>query len=313
MISHMADEGVVEGRTTASDAQVLSGGEHVGAALRAVREARGLAVEDVAALTRIRPAYVQALESLRLRDLPSRPFVIGYVRAYAQALGLSGDAAVGRFKADDPDTNDALGPPGGIGRFSQRRLRPLILAGLLILSAIIVWNLIRRVTLQGEDRPRAPLVTAAPIAATPKGPMTLGSPLPAPVESNAPPAYLTPGLESELSAGLPEGAISEEDPTLLDLGETFSPRGAIYGPDASGRLVLQARRPTTLIVWGPGRTAWFARPLATGEAYRVEPFRGLSFETVEGGVIAVYFEGRARGALPAGLTPSMVLTTAAKR
>lgn len=141
--------------------------------------------------------------------------------------------------------------------------------------------------------------------------MTLGAPLPAPVESNAPPPYLTPGLEAELAAAIPEGLRSTEDPTLLDLGDTFTPRGAIHGPPGGGRLVLQARRPTTLIVWGPDRAAWFARPLAAGEAYRVEPFRGLAFETVEGGVIAVYFGGQARGTLPAGLTPSMGLAQAA--
>jgi hypothetical protein len=126
------------------------------------------------------------------------------------------------------------------------------------------------------------------------------------VESNAPPPYLTPGLEAELSAALPGGLIATEDPTLLDLGETFAPRGRVHG--AAGRVVLQARRPTTLIVWGPDRSAWFARQLAAGEAYRTDPVPGLSFETVEAGVIAVYLDGRARGVLPAGITRGSALT-----
>jgi cytoskeleton protein RodZ len=130
--------------------------------------------------------------------------------------------------------------------------------------------------------------------------------LPAPVESNAPPHYLTPGLEAELSAALPPGMTASEDPTLLDLGETFTPRAAVHG--AAGRVVLQARRPTTLIVWGPDRSAWFARQLAAGEAYRTDPVAGLSFESVEAGVIAVYLDGQSRGVLPAGLTPASVLT-----
>lgn len=305
----MADQGAGEGEAAAASGPDLQSGAHVGAALRAIRESRGLSIEAISALTRIRPAYVEAIEALRLKDLPSRPFTIGYIRAYTQALGLPEDEAIARFKADDPDRNDALRPPIGVRRMADPRLRLMILAGLLILSAIIVWNLVRRGALEEESRrPSPPVAVAAPLA-SPAGPMSLGTPLPAPVESNAPPPYLTPGLESELSAALPEGLRSTEDPTLLDLGATFTPRGVVHGPTGAGRLVLQARRPTTLIVWGPDRSAWFARPLAAGEAYRIDPVRGLAFETVEPGVIAVFLDGRTRGTLPAGLTPASVIST----
>ena len=141
--------------------------------------------------------------------------------------------------------------------------------------------------------------------------MTLGAPLPAPVESNAPPAYLTPGLESVLSAALPETLTAREDPTLLDMGETFVPRGGIFGaPAGSGRIVVQARRPTTLIVWGPDGAAWFARKIAAGDAYRAPSGAGVVFETVEAGVMAVFVEGQARGVLPSGRTPASALATA---
>ncbi|MCA6277606.1 MAG: helix-turn-helix domain-containing protein [Phenylobacterium sp.] len=301
----MAEEGERDAGT-AAPAPDLQDGEHVGDALRAIRVARGLSVADIASLTRIRPAYLEAIEALHLQDLPSRPFTIGYIRAYAQALGLPGDVAIARFKADDPDRNDALRPPVGVRRMADPRLRLMMLAGLMILSAILVWNLVRRGTLNEEGRRPASIVATAPVEAAPTGAMVLGAPLPAPVESNAPPPYLTPGLEAELSAALPEGLIATEDPTLLDLGETLAPRGRVHG--AAGRVVLQARRPTTLIVWGPDRSAWFARQLAAGEAYRTDPVPGLSFETVEAGVIAVYLDGRARGVLPAGITRGSALT-----
>jgi transcriptional regulator with XRE-family HTH domain len=305
IVAVMAEEGERDAGT-AAPAPDLQSGEHIGEALRAVREARGLGIADIVARTRIRPAYVEAIEALRLKDLPSRPFTIGYIRAYAQALGFPGDAAIARFKADDPDRNDALRPPVGVRRMADPRLRLMFLAGLLILSAILAWNVIRRGTLNEEGRKPAAPVAAAPAPAAPAGAMTLGAPLPAPVESNAPPHYLTPGLEEVLSAALPPGMTASEDPTLLDLGETFTPRAAVHG--AVGRVVLQARRPTTLIVWGPDRSAWFARQLAAGEAYRTDPVPGLSFETVEAGVIAVYLDGQSRGVLPAGLTPGSVLT-----
>ena len=295
----------------AATAADLQDGEHVGAALRTLREARGLSVADISALTRIRPAHVEAIESLSLGDLPSRPFTIGYLRAYAQALGLPGDAAVARFKADDPDWNDALRPPVGVRRMADPRLRLMLLAGLLILSAIFAWNLIRRGSLNEAPQGAATPVSDAPAMQTPTGPMTLGAPLPAPVESNAPPAYLTPGLEAVLSAALPETLTAREDPTLLDMGETFVSKGAIYGaPAGSGRIVVQARRPTTLIVWGPDGAAWFARKVAAGDAYRAPSGTNLVFETVEAGVMAVFVEGQARGVLPSGRTPTSALAIA---
>jgi len=304
----MSEEGEGEGLEPAAPyaaAPDLQAGEHVGAALRAIRTARGLSVEDIAALTRIRPAYVEAIEAQNLKDLPSRPFTIGYIRAYAQALGFPGDAAIARFKADDPDRNDALRPPVGVRRMADPRLRLMTLAGLVILSAIIAWNLVRRGTLHDESRRPTALVAVVPPAAPPAGPMTLGAPLPAPVESNAPPPYLTPGLEAQLSAALPEGLVATEDPTLLDMGETFVARGTVHGaPAGAGRLVVQARRPTTLIVWGPEGSAWFARQLAAGEAYRAPSGARITFETVEAGVMAVFVDDRARGVLPAGRTPA---------
>jgi hypothetical protein len=218
-------------------------------------------------------------------------------------LGFPGDAAVARFKADDPDRNDALRAPVGVRRMADPRLRVMMLAGMLLLSAILAWNLIRRGTLEEESRGPTRLITADPPRAAPIGPISLGSPLPAPVESNAPPPYLTPGLESQLSAALPEGLSSGEDPTLLDLGDTFTPQGQVSGaPAGGGRLVLQARRPTALIVWGPDGAAWFARSLAAGEAYRAPDGARITFETVEAGVLAIFVDNRALGVLPAGRT-----------
>ena len=80
----------------------LEAGPDIGVALKTAREFRGLSLQDVADQTRIRRAYLAALEEMRLDELPSRPFTIGYVRAYATALGLDGEAAVARLGAAQP-------------------------------------------------------------------------------------------------------------------------------------------------------------------------------------------------------------------
>src|SRR5271165_2672072 len=79
---------------------VLDERGHVGAALRAARERLGLAEDDIAQFTRVRSAYITAIEAFDFDALPARPFVVGYVRAYAVAMGLEPEAVVARFHAE---------------------------------------------------------------------------------------------------------------------------------------------------------------------------------------------------------------------
>ena len=84
----------------------------VGAALKAAREFRGLNLQDLADSTRIRRSYLAAIEEMRLDELPSRPFTVGYERAYANALGLDGEAAVPG--CESPSDSRRLRRPGSM-------------------------------------------------------------------------------------------------------------------------------------------------------------------------------------------------------
>lgn len=63
-------------------------GSGFGEQLRRAREARGLALESVADATRISRRHLEALERSDLEALPAGPFGKGYVRAYAEFLGV---------------------------------------------------------------------------------------------------------------------------------------------------------------------------------------------------------------------------------
>ncbi len=71
----------------------------LGAMLRESRVLRGSELEDVAAELRIRQVYLQAIEDGRLDDLPGITYATGFLRAYADFLGLDGEELVRRFKA----------------------------------------------------------------------------------------------------------------------------------------------------------------------------------------------------------------------
>lgn len=68
--------------------------ETVGARLREARLARGMSIDDIAHVTKIPKASVTALEGWELHKLPAMVFVRGFIRAYASAVGLDGNALV---------------------------------------------------------------------------------------------------------------------------------------------------------------------------------------------------------------------------
>jgi len=79
----------------------------VGQELAAAREARGLALADVAQSLKFAPRQLEALEQERFDALPGATFARGMVRSYARLLKLDPDPLVeriaGRFEA--PDSN----------------------------------------------------------------------------------------------------------------------------------------------------------------------------------------------------------------
>ncbi len=70
----------------------------VGEILRRARTHYNLSLDDVAATLHIRAQQLGALEESRPEQLPGRVYAIGFVRAYAEYLGLDGDKMVHLFK-----------------------------------------------------------------------------------------------------------------------------------------------------------------------------------------------------------------------
>lgn len=70
----------------------------IGGLLRASRLRRGEELADVAATLRIRYPYLEAIEEDRYDDLPGHAYAVGFIRGYAEYLGLDGEEVVRRFK-----------------------------------------------------------------------------------------------------------------------------------------------------------------------------------------------------------------------
>ena len=289
-------------------------GPDIGAALKSAREFRGLSLQDVSDATRIRRTYLAAVEDMRLDELPSRPFTLGYIKAYAKHLGLDPEEAVSRFKESSPDPDEPLRAPVGVRRERDPRMGAIVASGVLIVSAIVLWNIAQRaISEDAPPPPTAPPVSSGPAGPSgPSGPMNVGAPLPAPVEASTPEVYKTPGLEAAAAAdGSADAAVAAArirkdaeaaaaltaEP-LVSPGTPFVARGPVHGADAAASTItFQARKATTLIVRGADGSVYFARTLPAGEAYRAPNIKGVSIEASDPSAVDVFVAGRLKGAM----------------
>ncbi|MDH5772268.1 MAG: DUF4115 domain-containing protein, partial [Rhodospirillaceae bacterium] len=74
--------------------------EGVGALLKSHREKAGKEIVTVAGSLRISARYLEAIEEGRNSDLPGITYAVGFVRSYAEHLGLDEDEIVRRFKEE---------------------------------------------------------------------------------------------------------------------------------------------------------------------------------------------------------------------
>ena len=96
----------------------------VGALLKASRLRIGNDLRHIANILKIRYVYLEAIEDGRFEDLPGHTYSMGFVRAYAEHLGLDSDEVIRRFKnqvvgdhpepsLDFPEPIPEMGIPGG--------------------------------------------------------------------------------------------------------------------------------------------------------------------------------------------------------
>ncbi len=291
---------------------VLDQKGNVGEALRGAREALGLAVEDIALVTRVRAQHLDALESFELERLPARPFAVGYLRAYALALGLDPETVVARFRAEAPREDTTLRAPGGARLEDRRHFRGLAVAAALVIGGVLAWNLVMHAKAKASLAHPAPPARQVPIAPL-QGPAVLGAPLPAPPEATTPAAYETPGLvEAVAKSGSPDAAAAaaklaaaapDVKPITGPIGARFSPAGQVYGAAKGDGVILQARRSLSLVVRGPGGVVYFARQLAAGEAWRAPAVSGLTADVSDPAATEVFVHGLSAGPLVSAQTP----------
>ncbi len=131
----------------------------IGDSLREARTRRGLSAEDVQKGIRIRERYLTALEDERWELLPGEAYAKGFLRTYAEFLGLDGGLYIDEFNARiaRPDEEPLL-VPESLSTSHRRRGALRTLFGILAIGAAIA-----AIAAWGSGSP-APKAAAAPHA-----------------------------------------------------------------------------------------------------------------------------------------------------
>jgi len=141
-----------------------------GSSFKRARETKGISIDQIASETRISTRFLLAIENEQFHLLPGGIFNRGFIRAYAEKVGLDPNQAVADYErlggsgetSEDPGT--AISGPAK----RDRRLYPVAIASLLLL--IIIFYVITRESSNTANTAQ------------------LASPPPAPPSANAPDA-----------------------------------------------------------------------------------------------------------------------------
>jgi cytoskeleton protein RodZ len=120
----------------------------IGGSLREARLKRNLTPADVQKAIRIRDRYLQALEEERWELLPGDAYVKGFLRTYADYLGLDGNLYVEEYNSRFAHPDEPQLVPERFARSSSRYggvgfLRPLVVVAVIvaIVAGLAAWQL----------------------------------------------------------------------------------------------------------------------------------------------------------------------------
>jgi cytoskeleton protein RodZ len=249
-----------------------------GAMLRQQRETLALDLADAAAALRIKPAYLEALEAGRPDALPGPVYAIGFIRAYADYLGLDSGEMLRLFKqgsllAAKPD----LDFPIPLGERSMPGGGMLLVALILAICAYGGWFYVST----GEG-PRRERVAEVPLELLPsREPFRTPPAIPRPVEAQGP-GHSSPTEAGSGSGGRPAAAGSAMAAILA---------AADPAPNPPGEVVIRATADSWIQIRDARQSVLLTRVLKAGESCRAPARPGLSMRTGNAGGLEITVDG----------------------
>jgi cytoskeletal protein RodZ len=186
-------------------------------------------LRDVSTDTRVRYAYLEAIEEGRFHDLPGRTYIPAFLRTYAKRVDLDAERVLEAYRATDtapPATVDYKFPVAPKERRTPKAA--LLLASCaLLFGAYVTWHALTRDS-------GAPTQVVAPVPDRLKPPPVVAA-APAPAPAPAAPVVLTPAVApapSPAAAATPAPVQAISPPTPLPNAASSAPITAPVPPPA---------------------------------------------------------------------------------
>ena len=149
-----------------------------GATFKKARESKGISLDQIANQTRISTRFLAAIENEEFQLLPGGIFSRGFVRSFAEAVGIDPAQAVADYERLSSVPQPGIDPPAAaaVPPKTERHLYP-VAVGILAIAVAIFYLMTRESGHKSE--PVTPTPATAP-AAQPPSPAPAPEPAPAP-------------------------------------------------------------------------------------------------------------------------------------
>jgi len=315
--------------------------------LRETRVKLGREISVVATTLRIRQPYLQAIEDGRFEDLPGSTYAVGFVRGYAEYLGLDGNEIVRRFKQENSDLagrNELVFPTTGSGGgIPTGALLGIALVGAAIAYGAWYWlqerdevateavpplperlaALIHKPVTDGNEPAQStaappPAQEAAPAAAPAESPPAAASPQPEaalPQPEPPPPAAVETPKPAKVAppppvpAPAPAAAPAEGDnPTAAATTPAAPPPAPKINWVASKRVKFTAQDTCWIKIRDAQGQVVLSRLLKAGDSFTPPGNPGLEMTVGSAGALTVFVDGKELPSLgPAGQVKHLAL------
>ena len=243
----------------------------VGEILRRTRLHYGQSLTDVETILRIRAIQLQALEDGRIDLLPGRVYAIGFVRAYAEYLGLDGEKMVHLFKAQagnppKPRAELHFPVPASESKVPNYYVLGSSVAGVVLVLAMLAFFMSRP---DGEPVavPEVPAALRAEALVT----------QPPPVLAQAQPILAGPVDATAIAAPVTAAATA---PALTPAAQALAvPAAGAQSAAARAELKINVTETAWVEVRGTDGRILLSRVLKPGDSYTVPPGPGMVLDT----------------------------------
>jgi len=245
----------------------------VGEALRRTREFYGKTIEDVEHALRIRGSQLNAIEHGKVSALPGRVYAIGFVRSYAEYLGLDGGRIVHLFKVQymDGQGKDRLSFPVPASETKTPAL--WLVSGTLVLASafMIGWH--------HFNKPDRSIVQEV-------------SDLPKHIENHVNEELLINALDAPLQEAAAREQVGVVDDTVT-AGAMQEPEVENMGGMQQNGIILKILDDSWVEIKDGEGGILVSRVLEKGEEYFVPDNPGLSMSLGNAANVEIIVEGRA--------------------